>query len=240
MDYQLYTAVGSREINEDYIGAAEADGCRCFVLCDGLGGHGKGEVASEMISEYLLNAFRAHPGINAAEIAEAFEGAQNTLLAEQSRLHLKNEMKTTAAALYVGREEAVWAHIGDSRLYLFRKNKIVTRTLDHSVPQILVMTGEIKEKQIRQHPDRNRLLRVFGDAWGERKYEISEPVSLKKCQAFLLCSDGFWEYITEKEMCRALKKSSSAQEWMQLMLAEVNKNGQGQEMDNHSAIAVRI
>ena len=240
MEYQLYTSVGSREINEDYIAAAEADGNVCLVLCDGLGGHGQGEVASKMAAETLIRAFREKPVISEDEISRALDAAQASLLAEQDRQHLKNELKTTAVALYIGTHSAVWAHIGDSRLYLFYRNKLVLRTLDHSVPQMLVLAGEIKEKQIRQHPDRNRLMRVMGAEWGDRKYEISAPAELDQCQAFLLCSDGFWEYITEKTMCKLLKKSKSVQEWLNLMKEEVSRNGQGQDMDNQSAIAVWI
>lgn len=238
MEYQMYSSVGSREINEDFIAMTESGGTFCFVLCDGLGGHGQGEVASKMTAENILRSFLEKPVISEQEISLAFETAQSALLSEQNRLHLKNEMKTTAVVLYLGKESAVWAHIGDSRLYVFRRNRIVLRTLDHSVPQMLVLAGEIKEKHIRQHPDRNRLMRVMGAEWGERKYEISEPAAANQCQAFLLCSDGFWENINEKTMCRLLKKSSSVQEWMKLMTEEVNHNGQGSDMDNNSAIAV--
>ena len=128
----------------------------------------------------------------------------DTLIKKIEKTHLKNSMKTTAVVLLTDNEKAIWAHIGDSRLYVFRKNKIVLRTLDHSVPQMLVSSGDIKEKEIRNHPDRNRLLRVMGVPWKRQEYEISEIRSLSECQAFLLCSDGFWEYITEKMMCKYL------------------------------------
>lgn len=69
-----------------------------------------------------------------------------------------------------------WGHVGDSRLYYFKNGKIVKRTLDHSVPQMLVARGEIDEKEIRHHPDRNRLVRVMGMEWDEPKYQVSEPM----------------------------------------------------------------
>ena len=240
MDYQIYTAPGNREINEDCAAAAVNGSAACFVLCDGLGGHGRGEVASKTAADRFLAAFAENPSLSAERLSAAFEAAQAELLAKQEELHVLNEMKTTAVVLMTDGQSALWGHVGDSRLYLFYKNKVVLRTLDHSVPQMLVLAGEIREKQIRQHPDRNRLMRVLGSEWGERKYEISEPVSLSECQAFLLCSDGFWEYITERGMCKYLKKSNTAAEWLQLMTDEVNRNGNGADMDNNTAVAVRF
>jgi len=76
------------------------------------------------------------------------------------------------------------------------------RTLDHSVPQLLVKSGRIKEKEIRKHPDRNRLLKVMGVVWASPEYEKSRVITLNGKEAFLLCSDGFWELIEEKKMAR--------------------------------------
>ena len=236
----MQSFLGDREINEDYIASAENGTGMDFVLCDGLGGHGKGEVASEMAALQILQELKAHPQGGEQSIADAFEAAQKKLLAEQARQNMRNAMKTTAVVLRIGEKEAMWGHIGDSRLYLFYRNKLVLRTLDHSVPQMLVLAGDIKEMQIRNHPDRNRLLRVMGAEWSANRYEIAAPRDRSLCQAFLLCSDGFWECITEKEMVKCLKKSSSAADWMERMLEIVRKNGASQEMDNHSAITLLL
>ena len=134
----------------------------------------------------------------------------------------------------------MWGHIGDTRLYMFNKNKIVTRTLDHSVPQMLVFAGELKEKKIRKHPDRNRLLRVLGARNVDLKVDYSSEYLIEECQAFLMCTDGFWECITEKKMMKFLKKSKDVNEWLDMMVKEVQKNGKGTNMDNNSAIAVWV
>ncbi|MBR6717104.1 MAG: serine/threonine-protein phosphatase [Oscillospiraceae bacterium] len=239
-NFAVYSAAGNRQINEDCARAEQHGDVSCFVLCDGLGGHGRGEVASGMAVETILSELKDAPSADAEYLAAAMEAAQARLLQEQEALHAESEMKTTAVVLMTDARSAVWAHIGDSRLYLFYKNKIVLRTLDHSVPQMLVLMGEIKEKQIRQHPDRNRLLRVLGCEWGTQRYACSEPRSLEKCQAFLLCSDGFWEFITEKMMCKYLKKSKTAAEWLRMMQEEVQRNGIGADMDNNTAVAVRL
>ena len=146
-------------------------------------------------------------------------------------------MKTTAVVLCID-EMIRWCHVGDSRLYYFKKKKLIQRTLDHSVPQMLVYAGEIKEKEIRNHPDRNRLLRVMGMEWTSNSYTLSDPVEKTGEQAFLLCSDGFWELIVEKEMQKCLKKAKTPEEWLELMKQIILKNGSNRDMDNFSAVAV--
>ena len=103
---------------------------------------------------------------------------------------------------------------------------------------MLVLARDIKEKQIRNHPDRNRLLRVMGIEWEKPMYELAEPKKLGDYQAFLLCSDGFWELIDEKQMGKLLKSSSTVEEWMQSMVQVVRSNGTGKNMDNYTAIAL--
>ena len=103
---------------------------------------------------------------------------------------------------------------------------------------MLYIAKEIKEEEIRNHPDRNMLLRVMGTHWEGTMFEVLKPLSLKRYQAFLLCSDGFWELITEKQMCELLSNASTAEEWLNAMVKVVNENGHGKDMDNYSAIAI--
>ena len=237
--YAQHTDVGEREGNEDSLGCFynEEKGY-CFIVADGLGGHGSGEEASKIVVDEFKKKFSEVKEEDFFE--EAFKSGQKELEKLQDERHAIMELKTTAVALTIGEDEALWAHIGDSRLYVFYKNKVLKRTLDHSVPQMLVFAGEIKEKHIRKHPDRNRLLKVLGARDVELKYDTAEPMKLEDCQAFLLCSDGFWENITERKMCKFLKKSKNVKEWMELMKKEVEKRGMGDNMDNNSAIAVWV
>ncbi len=237
IDYQLFTNIGGRSVNEDSVRTASKNGTYCFILCDGLGGHGKGELASGYVADSIKEQFLASDNLDTF-LADAINKAQEGLMAEQKRLHATTEMKTTVTVLLVNDTTFRYGHVGDSRVYCFRKNKVLTRTLDHSVPQMLVLAGDIKEKKIRNHPDRNRLLRVMGIEWDSPRYELSEVNEINDGDAFLLCSDGFWELIVEKQMCKTLKKAKSASEWMELMTGIVAKNGKGIDMDNNSAIAV--
>ena len=147
-------------------------------------------------------------------------------------------MKTTLTVLLADENRIQWGHIGDSRIYYFQDKKLKLRTLDHSVPQMLVNAGKLKEKKIRGHADRNRLLRVMGVEWEEPQYEVAKPLQRTGGEAFLLCTDGFWEWIEEKTMQHLLKKAGSPADWLAGMEAAVRKHGSGKQMDNYSAIAV--
>lgn len=238
IDYAVFTDKGGREINEDSVQYCEKDGAYCFVLCDGLGGHGRGEEASSLVSDTICSAFKHSQSIEDF-FNTALQSAQDELLNKQQELHAFNEMKTTAVVLCIYGNKYRYAYIGDSRLYCFRKAKMLYRTQDHSVPQMLAQAGDIKEKHIRRHPDRNRLLRVMGIEWDCPKYEVSEEMQLEKDTAFLLCTDGFWEPVTEKEMVKLLKNSADAQQWLDKMALLAKNNSIPEEMDNFSAVAVR-
>ena len=235
--YSSITDPGSRHANEDSLGCFENGDNRCFIVCDGLGGHGLGDVASQVVVKVFESQFsQSH---NMADfLPAAFEAAQSILLTEQAERNAKRKMKTTAAALVTDGKHAYIGHVGDSRVYVFYKNKVKRRTLDHSIPQMMALSKEIKESEIRFHPDRNFVLRVMGVDWEEPMYELLPLEKLKKCQAFLLCTDGFWEWIVEDEMCSLLRDSHSAEEWLKRMTERVVENSGGSEMDNYSAIAV--
>lgn len=237
--FSMMSDKGSRPNNEDSIGMYEKDGDFCFILADGLGGHGKGEVASGLAVETCVEEFMAE-GVDGEFLDRAFLKAQERILEGQQEDRTAADMKTTLVVLDVSGDQIRWGHIGDSRLYYFRDRRIQTRTLDHSVPQMLVSIGEIKEKQIRRHPDRNRLLRVLGVDEDELRYQLSEPLQRGSKQAFLMCSDGFWELIEEKKMESTFKRASSPDEWLEAMKEIVLKNGRNTDMDNYSAVAVWI
>lgn len=237
LDYAVLSKVGSREVNEDSVAAGEKKGSCCFVVCDGLGGHGMGDTASSLVANVFLEEFHSRDCYDGF-LSSAFSLAQERLTARQSESRVTNKMRTTAAALFTDGQNAFIGHVGDSRVYVFRRQGEAIRTLDHSVPQILALSGEITEAQISQHPDRNMLLRAMGTAWDQPMYQLMPPVALSECRAFLLCSDGFWEYISADQMQSLLRQSRTAEEWLRAMQRLVEQAGAGEKMDNYSAIAI--
>lgn len=233
--YGALTNKGERAVNEDSIGATITNGIASFILCDGLGGHGNGDVASQLVVNQMKNAL-----VLGRSIEESIDISQRELLKKQIEEDALDTMKTTVTCLSIIGQEARFGYVGDSRIYYFEKSKYKLRSMDHSVPQMLVNRGAIKEKDIRHHEDRSRLLRVMGTEWNGPKYQIIDHIALTPQSSFLLCSDGFWELIDEKAMCKTLKKASTPDEWLKAMEEIIWKNGRGTNMDNYSAIAVFV
>jgi serine/threonine protein phosphatase PrpC len=225
---------GGREYNEDSVRYLERDGVCAVVVSDGLGGHGGGQIASAIAAECITQTFLEDPIIDSDYIKQLFEKANSRVIDEQSAA-LK--MKSTGVALLIDDGTAIWGHVGDSRLYHFTDGHLVSQTFDHSVSQVAVFSGEITLDQIRHHDDRNRVLRAFG---GEDhiKPEISQPHSLESgFHAFLLCTDGFWEYVLETEMELDLADSDTPYDWLQAMVQRI-ENLSLSDNDNYSAAAV--
>lgn len=235
--YSVYSDIGNRAVNEDSYQIADLGEKLLFIVADGLGGHGKGEVASGLVTQVMNGMFDGKCTIKKF-LEESVTVAQDVLLQRQIEFNVKEQMKTTVVALMIDKNKVKWIHCGDSRLYRFYKNNIVERTLDHSIPQMLVLTKDIREEEIRFHPERNIILNVLGAKWEEPQYEVSKDVKLKKCQAFLLCTDGFWEFITEDYMISLLQEKSTVEEWLNAMVEIVKQNGKGKDMDNNTAIAI--
>ena len=241
LDIATVSACGDRTHNEDFLQYEKSDNdTYIFALADGLGGHGKGEVASSTCVNTCVTVFERDPVINATEFFEkAFNEAQNTLIEKQKIDNAQNKMKTTLVLCRIIKNTVSWAHIGDSRLYVFRNHKLFSQTLDHSVPQMLVASGEIKPSQIRHHEDRNKLLRALGVNTETLRYQIDDcEFELQHGDAILMCSDGFWEWITEHKMEKFLKKAESAQTVLDKMVKYIIKKGHKSNMDNYSAILI--
>lgn len=153
ISYAVITSIGERKTNEDAYGILELPDKKYFLVCDGLGGHGDGEVASSFVVETMKQCLA-----EGLSVADSIMKSQNQLLEKQWQEHKESGMKTTLTCLEIKDEKAKFSYVGDSRIYWFEKNKYKLRTKDHSVPQMLVNSGAIKEKDIRHHEDRSRLL----------------------------------------------------------------------------------
>lgn len=240
LEFALRTDKGGRNINEDSADAYVSEGFGCFVLADGLGGHGMGDVASGIAVKVAMERLKSEGTLD-----EAFLAAQETVLEEQKRLHAESQMKTTMCILRIRGNCAELGHIGDSRIYRFKNGKLERRTKDHSLLQVLVDAGELKEEEIRFHEDRNKLLRAIGTDWDGECYELAAPLKLASRDlflrpvhnVFLIVSDGWWELVTEEEMEITLKQAKTAEEWL-VSMEQILQEKKTEEMDNYTAIAV--
>ena len=226
-----YTNRGGRDHNEDALRASAEDGV--FVLADGLGGHRCGEVASALAVDALFTGMVNSEHLDGDSLAELFRSANEEILRRQAQPG-QEEMRTTAVALKIAGDTAVWAHIGDSRLYRFHGGEAAEVTADHSVTYRKFLGGEISYMDIYHDDDRGRLLRVLGK---EPCRPEAGGAAAEPGDAFLLCSDGFWEYVYTEEMQADLCKSSSPEAWAESMLLRHIRRTPP-ENDNFSLIAV--
>jgi PPM family protein phosphatase len=236
--------IGKRGTNQDTVGETFRDPLACFVIADGAGGHEGGEVASRVVVDAILASFQADPRFG----TDALRGYASSASREVAKRKLQNpryaDMSTTVAALLVDRArgQALWAHLGDSRIYLFRNARLHAMSKDHSLTQQLIDAGYARAEQLRRHPQRNILFAAIG-AEGDTQIELSAgATTLLPGDALLLCSDGLWEWVLEADMERTLSQASSCEQWLAAMcrLADDNIINTGKVRDNFSAYAILV
>jgi serine/threonine protein phosphatase PrpC len=177
--------------------------------------------------------------MNAAAIARALERANRSVIEHQEDERRLRHMHATATILLVDpvARRALWGHVGDSRIYGFRGGRVMVQTRDHSVLQSVIDGGVVDPVVLRNHPQRNILLHALGSEEEFRAEVAQSSLGLREGDAFLLCTDGLWEYVDESAMERALVHSGSPQDWLGMMEAELLRHVKPGH-DNYSAIAV--
>lgn len=240
MNYASLSEIGNRKLNEDCAAVKEADNAALFMVCDGLGGHNKGEVASGIAVQTLSTAFESSFCRSTSFFPDTLMAVKDALCTATQGEASFSDMRTTVTALRIEADRCCWCHVGDSRIYGFKNGNVTMITRDHSVPRMLAESGEIRFSDIRRHPDRNKLLRAMGVDFVKESAEYSKEHNLSEFDAFLLCSDGFWELINERKMCRTLRHSKTAAEWLGAMTEAVRRKGRRTQMDNYTAVAVML
>lgn len=241
MESTVFTNIGDNKVNEDY-----AEGMNCgsffvYALADGLGGHGDGDAASQAAVKAVLEtasqADRMSPGL----LERCFRAAQERVISEQASRGRRSSMKTTLTVLLTDKRTAMWGHIGDSRLYRCRNGKVRNRTLDHSVPQMLLNSGRIKESELRHHEDRAMLLQALGDP------ELNNIRSGMDClgrtvtpkDVFVLCSDGLWEWLEDDRIAAFACSEEPLEAIAKKMFSEARAAAADARMDNCTVMIVR-
>ncbi len=241
MKYSLVadSRIGTRGINQDRVAHWRCGDALLMVVADGLGGHLHGEIAAQLAIDHMGAAFaeEARPALaNPSQfLVDSIRGAHQAILGDAKEKGLRDTPRTVLVACVVQEGHAYWAHVGDARIYLIRKGRIVVRTRDHSLVQHLVDEGRIREEAIPSHPQRNRLLQCLGG------FQLPRPdrparYRLARHDVLLLCSDGFWGPLTQRQLLQALHLRPLEQAVPELMaLAETRA---GPQCDNVSVVAM--
>ena len=218
IDKYVFSSRGGRERNEDAAFAFSEDDKGIFIVADGLGGHKDGNVASSSTVEYFRELWlgREEEALTKEWIEAAIRGANDNLLSLQKET--RSNMRSTLALLLVDGENSFWANVGDSRVYFIRGGELAKITEDHSFAFLKFKSGDIRRADIVRDADQSRLLRSIGDESRNVPdvYENRRP--LKKDDAFMLCSDGLWEYLNDDEVMTDYLKSDGAREWAERLL----------------------
>jgi len=168
-----------------------------MVVADGMGGYQGGARAAQAVIDTARRFFEM------GNVTDPLNSLQRLCVeAHQAVLAIGDQEGrppgSTCVFLYVSKDEACWAHVGDSRLYHFRKGTLLTRTLDHSMVQLLVARGEMAEADMANSPLQNQLYMRLGGKQSPRP-ELG-AAEVQEGDLFVLCSDGFWESIDPKEV----------------------------------------
>lgn len=170
------------------------------VVCDGMGGHEAGEVASALAMETIVQRFQADDRPLPQSLVKAIEAANRAIHDAVGANPKLRGMGTTVCALVLRGGAAYCAHVGDSRCYLIRGGDVFLMTEDHSAVMDLVRKGVISRAEASHHPDKNVISRALGS---HPRVEVSawaHPFAVQPDDAFLISSDGLHDLLEEEEI----------------------------------------
>lgn len=226
--YQL-TSIGNREVNQDCMAHRVCSDYALFVVADGLGGHYSGEKASQFFCRSLIALAEKYQPHISAKAESAMAAWITESVRKMSELFagdpFADDAHTTCAILYLDNERVLVAHCGDSRIYRIAPERVLWRTKDHSVPQQLFNEGKISEWEMGLHPDQHKLTRSI-NLQSAPAVDIANFPPMRSGETFLLCSDGFWEFVKEQELL-ALSHSGSGKPELQKMAKMAVLRAQG-------------
>jgi serine/threonine protein phosphatase PrpC len=234
------TDAGARKGNEDALAHGLGPNGHYAVLADGAGGHSRGREASHRAVDALVRVW-LDPGVAFSDInlTQMVRLAHSELLHHQGTDRPEQRMHTTLVALWIdpAARLALWTHVGDSRLYRVRHGRCELLTQDDSVVQQMVLAGVLTEEQSRNHPQKNHLLAALGIEGDVQPHTVARPVALMDGDAYLLCSDGWWDGFEPEYIAAALLRAIGPEDWLADMQAQI-KARNAPRQDNLSAIAV--
>lgn len=233
---------GGRDYNEDSLGDCEAVGAlRLFVLADGAGGQGGGDVASRTAVAAAQAAFRQLPVFSIDTIRRCIQQADRAIADRQKAEPRLARMASTVALLLVSYQssQALLGTLGDSRCYVFRGRDVTAQSQDHSLVQRFVEAGLYPAERLREHPQRNVLYACLGANQDQAEpYLSQEPLDLQAGDGLLLCSDGVWELLDDAQLGELHAGSADVDAWRDGLVSAVQAR-MPPGHDNYSAFVLR-
>ena len=247
---QAFSEIGRRDNQEDFLWPSPEQvtvANRVFILCDGMGGHDNGEVASYTAATALGTYLTAHPAPDGVLTKPMFEAALAVAYDALDKIDTGASKKpgTTLTCIVVHRGGVLAAHIGDSRIYHIRpslathtgRSGIIYQSEDHSLVNQLLRIGEITEEDAADFPQKNVITRAMQPHLERRhKADIYNITDVKPGDYFFLCSDGVLEQLTNDLLGEILRRNVPDEEKLQA----IKMVCEGKTRDNHSCWLVPI
>jgi len=226
--YALRTDMGKvRMTNEDQVAATVNSRGDVFLLvCDGMGGQNKGELAASMAISLMIDAFKESKFRGALDVQMWLNRkirATNKYINNEARNNpLYRGMGTTLTAVIIHNENYILAQIGDSRLYEVKDNEMKQISDDQTYVNYLYHTGQITEEEMKTHPRRHMLMNALGTY---PSVDIDISVHPYDNQTLMLCSDGLYNNVSENTISSILKSTDSPEEKVNELISIANTNG---------------
>lgn len=220
--------IGKREINEDFI---EFQSGKFYLVCDGLGGNGNGQIASQLVAETVKESL-----LKSKSILEAVQEAEKVLSSYKKKHPSTKYMATTIAFTQILDKGILIIWAGDSRVYQFRDGKIIYKTNDHTLVSEAVNNGVLTAVEALFHPDVNELTKSIKDASKPVKLEQVLIENIRLNDYFLICSDGITNSWIDTDLQELFSESKSTIE----IIDELDKSCQIFSNDNYTAIVFQV
>ncbi len=239
LEHYIISHPGKRKHNEDCVFPAHVngEGARTYIVCDGVGGHSQGELASAMVSRKIGEHLSSLDEVSFEDIHSAIAEAE-LLLSDYSKEFPESKgMATTIVGLHpLGKDEFMAYWVGDSRLYQIRNGKIVFKTKDHSLVQMMVDRGEMTEEEASQSSSSNIITQAINDSQKSATASIEVLNQVEHNDLFVLVSDGILEGCPERDLLVHLYENQDLKHGV----AAIREQCEEHSNDNFSIIALRV
>jgi serine/threonine protein phosphatase PrpC len=241
IEFGQVSLLGNRTSNQDRCSLFETGETLLMVLGDGMGGHPKGEQAASILIDTCDEMFRhaVKPFSDPARfLTQVLHETHRRIVRFGKEQSPPIRPSTTAVVAMVQDGTAFWCHVGDSRCYLFRGDRLLHRTQDHSYVERLRSHGIISKSACASHPQRNHITRCLGGPLLLPEVEVGTPVKLEPNDLLLLCSDGFWSPLSNEVINRVLSLDKPLKLSI-TQLAHLAENRAFPDCDNITALGCR-
>lgn len=236
--------IGDRAEQQDraaLFAAPKAPGYVMAVLADGMGGRSGGALAAEQVIRTAKQNFDLFSPLtdSVEKVLETIAKEAHTVI-KLSAISAEKQPHSTMVILVLTPEKtAIWAHVGDSRLYRFNGPNCLARTIDHSYVEQLIRQGKLTRENAKEHRLSNILVNILGNPNAEPTLTFGRQDGLKAGDSFLLCSDGLWQYFSDAELGAAIAVNPPRQA-SELLIKKARERAEGTVADNCTLAIVKL